>query len=342
MSGPARRLVPPNLGIAPPPVPYDPELLPGLEAFLATVERIPLTAGTIIANRAVLDAATPSIEQQVEGRAVEWEHRIVPGFGGDPDIEVTVVRPRSRADAPAPAMLSIHGGGMILGTRFFSTPELVEHAERLGVVGVSVEYRLAPEHPGPAQARDCYAALAWMVGTAGELGIDPERIVVAGISAGGGLAAATALMARDLGGPEIAGLVVSNPMLDERNATVSAHQYDGFGAWDRGNNDTAWNAVCGTARGTDAVSAYTSPSRAQSLAGLPPVFVDAGAAETFRDEAVEFASRIWATGGQAELHVWAGGHHGFAAGGSSTRVGRAANAAQESWLMRMFGPLGAR
>lgn len=338
----SQRLVPPAHGIAPPPVPYDPELLPGLHAFLDTVERIPLTADTIIANRAVLDAVTPSIEQQVAGRSVEWEHRTVPGFGGDPDIEVTIVRQGSRTDAQAPAILSIHGGGMILGTRFFSTPELVDYAERFGAVGVSVEYRLAPEHPGPAQARDCYAALVWMVASAEELGIDPERIVVAGVSAGGGLAAATALMARDLGEPRIAGLVVSNPMLDERNATVSAHQYDGFGAWDRGNNDTAWNAVCGATRGTDAVSAYTSPSHAQSLAGLPPVFVDAGAAETFRDEAVEFASRIWATGGRAELHVWAGGHHGFAAGASDTKVGKAANEAQESWLVRMFGSIDAR
>lgn len=320
-----------------PAVPYDPELLPGLEAFLETIERIPLRADTILENRAVLDAATPGIETQAAGRAVTWEHRTIPGLDGDPAIAVTVVRPQHRTARRAPGVLSIHGGGMILGTRFFSTPELIEYAERFGAVGVSVEYRLAPEHPGPAQARDCYAALVWMAEHTDELGIDPERIVVAGISAGGGLTAAVALMARDRGGPAIAGQLISGPMLDERNSTISARQYDGFGAWDRNNNETAWNAVCGGARGSDRVSPYASPSRAADLAGLPPAFIDAGAAETFRDEAVDYASRIWAAGGQAELHIWAGGHHGFHAGNGGTRVGRAANAAQHSWLRRVFG-----
>ncbi|MFT4230404.1 MAG: alpha/beta hydrolase, partial [Microbacterium sp.] len=306
------------------PVPYDPELEPGLAAFLELVEAIPLRADTIHANRDHFATIIPSIESQVEGRVVTWEDRVVPGPSGAPDVEVTIVRPADAASSPGPGVLSIHGGGMVLGTRFFGTPELVDLAERFGVTGVAVEYRLAPEHPGPAQAEDCYAALVWMAAHAAELGIDPARIVVSGASAGGGLSAAVALMARDRGGPELAGQLLGCPMLDDRNETVSARQYDGIGAWDRNNNDTAWDAICGTDRFTHRVSPYTAPARAADLSNLPPAFVEVGAAETFRDEAVAYATGIWATGGQAELHVWAGAYHGFSGFSPDASVSRAA------------------
>ncbi|MGO4487970.1 alpha/beta hydrolase [Microbacterium sp. 2RAF4] len=325
---------------APAPVPYDPALVPGLTAFVDLVEVIPLRAETIHANRDHFATIIPPMATQAEGRAVAWEDRTIPGPDGAPDIEITIVRPTAPANAsapanaPAPAVLSIHGGGMVLGTRFFGTGELIDLAERHGVVGVAVEYRLAPEHPGPAQAEDCYAALEWMAAHADELGIDPDRIIASGMSAGGGLSAAVALMARDRGGPRLAGQLLGCPMLDDRNDTVSSRQYDGFGAWDRHNNDTAWNAITGSDRGTDRVSPYTSPARADDLSGLAPAFIEVGAAETFRDEAVDYALRIWATGGRAELHVWAGGYHGFSGFSAEAEVSRAADAARDSWLRR--------
>lgn len=147
-------------------------------------------------------------------------------------------------------------------------------------------------------------------------------------------------MARDLGGPGIAGQLVSCPMLDDRNDTVSSRQYDGFGSWSRQNNETAWGAVRSAVSGGAELSPYASVSRADSLENLPPAYIDAGAAEVFRDEAVAYASRIWAVGGNAELHVWAGGHHAFHAGNKSTRVGRASNEAQDSWLRRVWAPIG--
>lgn len=318
------------------PVPYDPALEPGLRAFLEMVEILPLRRDTIHANRDHFATVIPPIETQVAGKEVTWEDRVIPGPSHAPELTVTIVRPTHASAAPAPAVLAIHGGGMVLGTRFFGTPEIIDLAERYGVVGVAVEYRLAPEHPGPAQAEDCYAALQWMVRCSAELGIDAERIVVSGASAGGGLSAAVALLARDRGGPQLAGQLLNCPMLDDRNESVSSRQYDGIGAWDRNNNDTAWGAICGADRFTDRVSPYTAPARAADLAGLPPAYLEVGAAETFRDETVGYATRVWATGGQAELHVWSGGYHGFSSLSPDAIVSQAANAARDSWIRRIL------
>lgn len=324
----------------PTPVPYDPELEPGLAAFLELVERIPLREHTILENRAHFAGILPSMEAQTEGRAVTWEDRVVPGPVGAPDITVTIVRPSTEvpgtASGPAPCVIGFHGGGYMLGTRFFQTSELIDLAERFGAVGVGVEYRLAPEHPAPAQAEDCYAALAWAAGHAEELGIDPSRIVVTGASAGGGLAAAVSLMARDRG-IALAGQLVSAPMIDDRNDTVSSWQYDGIGAWDRSNNDCGWDAMLGADRATDRVHPYQAPARAADFSGLAPAFIEVGAAEIFRDEAITYASRIWATGGQAELHVWSGGYHGFTGFSPESVVSQAANAARDSWWRRVLG-----
>ncbi|RKT87802.1 Acetyl esterase/lipase [Saccharopolyspora antimicrobica] len=312
------------------PVPYDPELEPGLAAFLELVEQVPLRAETILANRAHFDSIVPPVEAAIGDRPVDFEHVTAPG------VELTVLRPRGGISG-APGICSIHGGGMVLGNRAFGAAGLVDDVLRFGAVAVTVEYRLAPEHPAPAAAEDCYAGLCWFAEHAGELGVDPARILVGGSSAGGGLSAAVALMARDRGGPALVGQLLDCPMLDDRNETVSSRQYDGIGAWDRNNNDTAWNAILGSRRGTDAVSPYAAPARANDLSGLPPAFISVGAAEVFRDEAIDYATRIWATGGRAELHVWSGGYHGFAGSAPHAEVSRAAMAARDSWLRRVFG-----
>lgn len=318
------------------PVPYDPELEPGLAFFLDLVERIPLRAGTIQVNRDHFATIIPAMQEQAGDAPVRWENRVIPGLAGTPDVEITIVSPAQRPRS-APGVLGIHGGGMVLGTRFFGTPELIDLAVRFGTVGVAVEYRLAPENRGPAMAEDCYAALEWFAAHAGDLGVDPERILVSGASAGGGLSAAVALMARDRGGPALCGQLLNSPMLDDHNETVSSRQYDGIGAWDRNNNDTAWNAILGDTRFTDVVSPYSAPARAIDLVGLPPAYIEVGAAETFRDEAVDYASRLWAAGGQAELHVWAGAYHGFSGFSPDAIVSRAANATRDSWLRRVLG-----
>lgn len=313
------------------PVPYDPELEQGLAAFLDLVEKVPLRAHTIQQNREIFAALLPPMEQIVGDRPVVWED-VVAG-----DLALTVVRRAGEAPVGAPGIYHIHGGGMILGTRFYGIEELIDSALTYGTVGVAVEYRLAPEHPHPVPVEDCYAGLVWMAEHADELGVDPARIVVAGASAGGGLTAAVSLLARDRGGPAIAGQLVSAPMIDDRNDTVSSRQYDGIGAWDRNNNDTGWTALLGPAAGGPDVSPYAAPARATDLGGLPPAFIDVGAAEVFRDEAIAYASAIWAAGGDAELHVWAGAFHGFSGAAPAARVSRASLDAVDSWMRRTLG-----
>jgi acetyl esterase/lipase len=213
---------------------------------------------------------------------------------------------------------------------------MLDWASEFGLVVVSVEYRLAPETPHPGPVEDCYAGLAWTARHADELGIDPERIIVAGASAGGGLAAALALLARDRGGPELAGQMLIYPMLDDRNDSPSAVQMAGLGVWDRTANDTGWGALLGAAKGGPEVSPYAAPARATDLSGLPPAFIDVGSAETFRDEDVAYAARIWQAGGRAELHVWPGAFHGFDGFAPQAAVSQDALAARVRWLRRLF------
>ena len=156
-------------------------------------------------------------------------------------------------------------------------------------------------------------------------------------SAGGGLAAATVLLARDRSGPAILAQVLWCPMLDDRNNSYSARQMVGLGVWDASYNGVGWTALLGDAQGGPDVSPYAAPGRATDLSGLPPTFIDVGSAETFRDEAVAYASRIWQAGGSAELHVWPGGFHGFELLAPQAAISQTAKAAVEPWLRRTIG-----
>lgn len=329
------RATPPT--VLPTPVPYDPDLLEGLEAFVELVEKVPLRPDTIEENRQHLQAITQSIEAQTAGRQVSWEDHTIPGPAGAPDVVVTVITPSGSRDSPHPAVLGIHGGGYVLGTRFFGTAELIDLAERFGTVGVAVEYRLAPEAPAPAAAEDCYAALVWMARNADRLNIDPHRIVVSGASAGGGLAAAVALMARDRTAVHLAGQLLVCPMINDKNDTTSSWQYDGIGAWDRNNNDAGWDAYLAELRGTSSVHPYQAPLRETNYTGLAPAYLEVGSADIFRDETTQYASRIWAAGGSAELHIWSGGYHGFNGFSPEAIVSQATNAARDSWWRRTLG-----
>ena len=143
-------------------------------------------------------------------------------------------------------------------------------------------------------------------------------------------------LARDRGGPRLLGQLLQCPMLDDRNETPSAHQYDGVGVWDRTSNLTAWRAVLGARCGGPGVSPYEASARATDLRGLPPTFIDVGGAETFRDECILFASRILAAGGECELHVWGGAFHGFHDIAPQTAVAQACIIARENWLDRLL------
>lgn len=309
--------------------PFDPQLAAALPTLH---EHIPPGFGPqdIPRMRSVTAARTASDDDLRRGGAFAVSQ--VPAE--EAGVGLLVCRPTA-ASGPTPLLYYLHGGGMIMGTpRATALLEVLEWAATLGATVVSADYRLAPEHPDPAPVEDCYAGLTWLVGKADELGLDSARAVVVGTSAGGGLAAGTALLARDRSGPALAAQMLLCPMLDDRNASTSSAQMAGLGVWDRTANDTGWTALLGDRRGGDEVTPYTAPARATDLSGLPPTFLDVGSAETFRDESVAFASRLWAAGGSAELHVWPGGFHAFDSMVPDAELSRAARSVRLPWLQR--------
>lgn len=311
--------------------PFDPELDAALglvaEAFPSTLtpEMIPLLRQM---------PADPTLDEQVTAVGAVHEERTIPGHNGG-EIVVSIYRRHGQLTT-GPGIYHIHGGGMVIGNRFSGVQAFLPYVASHGAVIVSVEYRLAPEFPDPVPVEDCYAGLLWTAANAAELGIDPARIIVGGASAGGGLSAGVTLLARDRQGPDLRASLLIYPMLDDRNDTVSSHQIQGIGVWDRTSNFTGWNALLGDRRGTDDVSIYAAPARAEDLSGLPPTFIDVGSAEVFRDECVAYASRIWAAGGIAELHVWPGGFHGFDGFAPQAQVSIAMVDARNRWLSRML------
>ncbi|MEF2978626.1 alpha/beta hydrolase [Subtercola sp. YIM 133946] len=320
--------------ITDPAPPFDTEL----QATLAAMpETPPLTLSSIPAAREALAAMMPTVAEAIGDRAVSFTEVLVPGPAGQPAVAVTVLRPREAVPAAAGALVNFHGGGMMVGNRFMDTGRLVDLVLELGVVAVNVEYRLAPEHPHPAPVEDCYAALVWVAANAMQLGVDPDRIVVMGGSAGGGLSAGVALLARDRGGPALAAQLLLCPMIDNLNSTVSSRQCATGGTWTLDANLLGWQSLLGGEADSTQASIYAAPSRATDLAGLPPAFIEVGSAELFRDEDVDYASRLWAAGGQAELHVWSGGFHGFDMYAPGSALAAAALDARLSWLRRVLG-----
>ncbi|GAB2813989.1 alpha/beta hydrolase [Actinocorallia aurea] len=313
------------------PPPFDPELGTALEA-LASVVSPTITPDDIPGLRSARTMTVPGLDLTLRG-AITVEEITAPGPRGE--IPLIVGRPAD-AEGPLPAVYYMHGGGMIAGDARGGLLDPLRWARDLGLVVVSVDYRLAPEDPHPAPVEDCYAGLAWAVENAAKLGLDPARVLVAGTSAGGGLAAAVALMARDRGGPALIGQLLMCPMLDDRNTSASGAQMDGIGVWDRTSNETGWRALLGEAKGGPDVSPYAAPARATDLSGLPPAFIDVGSAETFRDEDVAYAAAIWAAGGTAELHVWPGGFHGFDLLVPKAALSVEARAARVAWLRRLL------
>ena len=240
---------------------------------------------------------------------VQIEDRQIPGRDGDPAIPIRIYRPEQRS-APA-AVYSVHGGGFIAGDLETEHASNVVLARELGIVVVSVDYRLAPETPFPGGLEDVYAGLVWTAKNAYELGIDPERIAIAGTSAGGGLCAALALLARDRGGPRITFQFLSVPELDDRLTTASMTDFTDTPLWSRPRAIVSWDCYLGAGRaGADDVPIYAAPARATELAGLPPAYVSVMHFDPLRDEGVAYALAMLAAGVSVELHLFPGTFHG--------------------------------
>ena len=218
---------------------------------------------------------------------------------------------KAKAEPPGSAVLYLHGGGFIVSLLPVYDTMIRAYTEATGVPMLLVDYRVAPEHPHPAPVEDCYAALHWLAQNAAELGIDPNRIGVMGESAGGGLAAGVALMARDRGGPALAQQLLIYAMLDDRTIGPDPQLPPEYLVFSYDDNRTGWGALLGPAYHGGDVSPYAAPARATDLSGLPETYVEVGDLDILRDESIEYARRLMAAGSPTELHVIPGLPHGF-------------------------------
>jgi acetyl esterase/lipase len=216
----------------------------------------------------------------------------------------------TKKNAPAgAAVVYAHGGGMIVGSAAMFDAVVTEYVTITGVPFLSVDYRLAPEAQGTALVEDAFAGLSWLIANASALGVDPARIAVMGDSAGGGIAAGVAILARDQG-ITLARQILIYPMLDDRNLTPDP-AFDPFATWNFDNNFTAWSALLGDALGRDTVPPVVAPARLKNFAGLAPAYIEVGELDIFRDEDISYARRLAAAGISTELHVHPGAPHAF-------------------------------
>jgi len=281
----------------------DPDVREPLDALIQAIPGGFNSIPDIVQRRATVKQLLAALEIPPNPN-VTSQDRAVPGPDGAPDITVRIYRPAD-ATGTLPGIYFIHGGGMILGDIDGEDAVATAVCEHVDAVVVSVGYRLAPEHPYPAPVEDCYAGLVWMARHAAELGVDPDRLAVYGGSAGGGLAIATSMLARDRGGPAIRFQMPIYPMIDDRNETPSSHEITDIGLWDRAGNIEAWKWYLGDGQPDQ----YAAPARAQDLSGLPPAFIDVGTVDMFRDEDIAFATRLMQAGIPTELHVYPGAYH---------------------------------
>jgi acetyl esterase/lipase len=283
---------------------FDPELVPWIamipQLSIADIEQIRR-------DEAEMFAGMPKYEPPVP---VESRDVTVPGPQGSPDVRVRIFAPAER-DGDLPGLVYLHGGGFALGTVDLFEGDATAIAAEVGAVVVSVEYRLAPEHPFPAGLEDCYAALTWTAAHTADLGIVPDRLAVGGESAGGGLAAAVSLLARDRGGPALRFQLLGIPELDDRLDTPSMRAYTDTPIWHRPNAELSWDYYLGEGvRGTDGVSPYAAPARAEDLTGLPPAYVTTCEFDPLRDEGLNYAQRLIQAGVPTEVHHYPGTFHG--------------------------------
>ncbi len=282
----------------------DPQLL----ALADSVPAVELGAAILPAMRG---AATRFAVQPDDIARSEMTVRPAPGPRGEPDVMVTIYRPKG-VQAALPCVLHMHSGGYVMGS--VASQEALHRplAADLGCCLISVDYRLAPETRFPGAVEDCYAALAWIVANASELLIDPARIGVMGESAGGGLAAALALLVRDRGEYGLAFQHLICPMLDDRTCVATdPNPYVGEFIWTPQRNHFGWSSLLGVEPGSHGVSPYAAAARAEALSGLPVTYIAVGALDLFLEENLEYARRLARSGVPVELHVYPGGFHGF-------------------------------
>jgi acetyl esterase/lipase len=297
----------------------DPDVAAALAAF-------PMALGSLSAESLpIIRQAFASMPALPLSDAVERTDHDVPAR---PGVNVRVHRPKNAA-ANLPCIYWMHGGGLVLGTNKNDDARFDRWCQRLGCVGVSVEYALAPESRYPGPLEDCYAGLRWVRDNAASLGVDVNRIGVSGASAGAGLAAGLALLARDRAEIQLAFQALIYRMLDDRMVTPSSSWDDPV--WPPAANRFGWGSYLGDLT-PDAVPIYAAAARATDLSNLPRTFISVGALDGFSDEDIDYAVRMRHAGVPTELHVYPGAPHGFDGLAPDTAIARRANRDIEEWL----------
>ncbi|MFD9700140.1 alpha/beta hydrolase [Lentzea sp. NPDC059081] len=286
----------------------------------------PEIAAALAPMAGAMAAATPPAVGDVEARRAMWEPII--GAAGtaqpipadvtttdhqvstDDGAEITVRWYAKDGSAPGSAVLFFHGGGYIFGHIDLFDGPVSRYVSASGVPMLSVEYRRAPEHPFPTPLEDAYSALRWLHEHAAELGVDPVRIGVMGDSAGGGMAAALSILARDRGELPVARQILVMPMLDDRTTEVDPHVAP-YALWSYDDNLTAWPALLGDRAGGPDVPATAAPARLADATGLPAAYVEVGQLDVFRDEDLAYAVKLSRAGVPVEFHLHPGAPHEF-------------------------------
>jgi acetyl esterase len=289
---------------------FDPELAPWVALVAELDLSRPEHARAELAAAAARRAERPGGHRPA--REVAVEDVLVPAGTGGADVPVRVYTPEPAGRGDRGGVVFLHSGGFVVGSVAVADSWTRTMAAELDAVVVSVDYRLAPEHPYPAALEDGWTALEWTVKQVDELGIDPTRVAVAGESAGAALATALAMLALDRGGPAICFQSLANPALDDRLATQSMQQFVDTPMWNRPNAELSWRAYLrGVAEpGSQDVPDLAAPARRADLRGLPPAFVSVAEFDPLRDEGVDHAMRLVRAGVPTELHLYPGTFHG--------------------------------
>lgn len=306
----------------------DPEIAAALAAIPLDIGKLlgALSDDTVATTRTMMGAMpAPELSDSV----TRTDHVVDEVTG----VRVRVHRPQGATDL-LPCLYWMHGGGLVLGTHDGDDARFDRWCQLLRCVGVSVDYRLAPEIPYPGPLDDCYAGLAWVHAHAAEIGVDPARVGIGGASAGGGLAAGLALLARDRHEMPIAFQLLIYPMIDDRQITTSSQWLDPV--WPPSANAYGWTAYLGGAKGGPDVPVYAAPARATVLAGLPPTLISVGAIDGFSDEDIDYAVRLRHAGVPVELHVYPGAPHGYDSLAATSAIARRSLGDMEAWLAARF------
>ena len=306
----------------------DPAIASVLSALPTSV---PLTIDSLPEARTASQEMMAAIPRS---EAIARTDYIAPGPIGAPDVPIRVHHPAGVIGS-LPCVYSMHGGGYVLGSYDMDDHFFGWLCSRMNVVGVSVDYRLAPDTPFPGPLQDCYAGLRWVVANADQIGVDPNHIGIAGTSAGGGLAAALALLSRDRSELNIAFQLLIYPMLDDRAMTESSN-WD-VPIWDSTRNRFGWSSYLGDLHGTDDVPSYAAPARASNLEGLPPASIWVGSSDLFCDEDILYAQRLIDAGVSTELHVYPEAPHGFDGLAPDSALGRRCRREMCEWLAARTG-----